>query len=162
MADHKREANFQDECFIAKRTKATDLDVEGVERGRVEKENDVVERNQPVPNETNSRNGSNSKQELSKDCKKDTEIPGNNSASEDAVLCNSEIEHQEVGKLSCIEADAAEDKGSRHTMEDAWVVLPDASLEYIGNLRCSFASCLLVMVAALLFKTFEFPVYPTS
>ncbi|MCO5552481.1 hypothetical protein L7F22_005993 [Adiantum nelumboides] len=26
-----------------------------------------------------------------------------------------------------IEADAAEDKGCRHTMEDAWVLLPDAS-----------------------------------
>ena len=36
-----------------------------------------------------------------------------------------------------IEADAAEDKGSRHTMEDAWVVLPDASLEFPGKLRLS-------------------------
>lgn len=34
-----------------------------------------------------------------------------------------------------IEADAAEDKGSRHTMEDAWVVLLDASLDYPGQLR---------------------------
>ncbi|KAF5201481.1 Serine/threonine protein phosphatase [Thalictrum thalictroides] len=37
-----------------------------------------------------------------------------------------------------IEADAAEDKGSRHTMEDAWVIiLPDASLDFSGNLRCA-------------------------
>ncbi|XP_027358785.1 probable protein phosphatase 2C 8 isoform X1 [Abrus precatorius] len=36
-----------------------------------------------------------------------------------------------------IEADAAEDKGSRHAMEDAWVLLPDASLDYPGNLRCA-------------------------
>ncbi|MCD7446678.1 hypothetical protein HAX54_014449 [Datura stramonium] len=36
-----------------------------------------------------------------------------------------------------IEADAAEDKGSRHTMEDASVVLPDASLEFPGKLRCA-------------------------
>lgn len=36
-----------------------------------------------------------------------------------------------------IEADAAEDKGSRHTMEDAWVVLPDASFEFPGKLRCA-------------------------
>ncbi|KAK7380067.1 hypothetical protein VNO78_32443 [Psophocarpus tetragonolobus] len=36
-----------------------------------------------------------------------------------------------------IEADAAEDKGSRHTMEDAWVVLLDATLDYPGNLRCA-------------------------
>lgn len=34
-----------------------------------------------------------------------------------------------------IEADVAEDKGSRHTMEDASVVLPDASLEFPGKLR---------------------------
>ncbi|XP_022135175.1 probable protein phosphatase 2C 8 [Momordica charantia] len=36
-----------------------------------------------------------------------------------------------------IEADAAEDKGSRHTMEDAWVLLLDASLDSPGKLRCS-------------------------
>ncbi|XP_058180543.1 probable protein phosphatase 2C 8 isoform X2 [Rhododendron vialii] len=36
-----------------------------------------------------------------------------------------------------IEAEAAEDKGSRHTMEDAWVVLPDASLDFPGKLRCA-------------------------
>ncbi|KAL0283367.1 UNVERIFIED_CONTAM: putative protein phosphatase 2C 8 [Sesamum angustifolium] len=36
-----------------------------------------------------------------------------------------------------IEADAAEDRGSRHTMEDAWVVLYDATLEFPGNLRCA-------------------------
>eukprot|EP00250_Pteridium_aquilinum_P013042 c21095_g1_i1 orf=159-1022(+) len=36
-----------------------------------------------------------------------------------------------------VEADAAEDKGSRHTMEDAWVVLPDASLGQPGKLRCA-------------------------
>ncbi|XP_016439549.1 WAT1-related protein At3g18200 isoform X2 [Nicotiana tabacum] len=36
-----------------------------------------------------------------------------------------------------IEADVAEDKGSRHTMEDASVVLPDASLEFPGKLRCA-------------------------
>ncbi|XP_010924512.1 probable protein phosphatase 2C 67 [Elaeis guineensis] len=137
MADHKREADSQDECFIAKRTKATDLDAEGGEKGRVEKENDVLESNLQVSNETISPNGSNSQQELSKDCKKVAEIPEINSATKDAVLCNSETIHQEVSKLSCIEADAAEDKGSRHTMEDAWVVLPDASLEYPGSLRCA-------------------------
>lgn len=34
-----------------------------------------------------------------------------------------------------IEADAAEDKGSRHSMEDAWVVLLDAALDSPGKLR---------------------------
>ncbi|KAM1238700.1 hypothetical protein ACFX2I_039377 [Malus domestica] len=37
-----------------------------------------------------------------------------------------------------IEADAAEDKGLRHAMEDAWVVLLDAAGEdFPGNLRCA-------------------------
>ncbi|GKV23617.1 hypothetical protein SLEP1_g33324 [Rubroshorea leprosula] len=36
-----------------------------------------------------------------------------------------------------IEADVAEDKGSRHTMEDAWVVMPDACLDSPGKLRCA-------------------------
>ncbi|KAG6746829.1 hypothetical protein POTOM_049198 [Populus tomentosa] len=36
-----------------------------------------------------------------------------------------------------IEANAAEDKGSRHSMEDAWVVLLDASLDSPGKLRCA-------------------------
>ncbi|KAI4365818.1 hypothetical protein MLD38_021772 [Melastoma candidum] len=36
-----------------------------------------------------------------------------------------------------VEADASEDKGSRHTMEDAWVVLPDAWLDSPGKLRCA-------------------------
>ncbi|XP_061993695.1 probable protein phosphatase 2C 67 [Rosa rugosa] len=34
-----------------------------------------------------------------------------------------------------IEAEAAEDKGLRHAMEDAWVLLLDASLGFQGNLR---------------------------
>lgn len=34
-----------------------------------------------------------------------------------------------------IEADAAEDKGSRHSMEDASVVLLDAAVDCPGNLR---------------------------
>ncbi|KAG6672943.1 hypothetical protein I3843_16G085800 [Carya illinoinensis] len=36
-----------------------------------------------------------------------------------------------------IEADAAEDKGSRHSMEDAWVVLLDATAGSPGKLRCA-------------------------
>lgn len=34
-----------------------------------------------------------------------------------------------------VEADAAEDKGSRHSMEDAWVVLPDAWSDFPVKLR---------------------------
>ncbi|XP_047339206.1 probable protein phosphatase 2C 8 [Impatiens glandulifera] len=36
-----------------------------------------------------------------------------------------------------IEAEAAEDKGTRHSMEDTWVILPDATLGLPGTLRCS-------------------------
>lgn len=36
-----------------------------------------------------------------------------------------------------IEADAAEDKGSRHTMEDAWVVLLNSTADSPSNLRCA-------------------------
>ncbi|TXG51403.1 hypothetical protein EZV62_023927 [Acer yangbiense] len=36
-----------------------------------------------------------------------------------------------------IEADAAEDKGSRHSMEDAWVVMVDARADSPPNLRCA-------------------------
>ncbi|KAJ7970320.1 Protein phosphatase 2C family protein [Quillaja saponaria] len=50
----------------------------------------------------------------------------------------SKQEKQKVEEVGFkIEADAAEDKGSRHTMEDAWVVLLDASLDYPGKLRCA-------------------------
>lgn len=37
--------------------------------------------------------------------------------------------------IFALEADAAEDKGLRHSMEDAWVVLQDAALGSPGNLR---------------------------
>lgn len=42
-----------------------------------------------------------------------------------------------------IEADAAEDKGARHTMEDASVMLLDVSLDYPGNLRSFFCLCIM-------------------
>ncbi|KAL1224053.1 putative protein phosphatase 2C 8 [Cardamine amara subsp. amara] len=43
----------------------------------------------------------------------------------------------EEKKEIIVEADVAEDKGARHTMEDVWVVLPDASLDFPGKLRCA-------------------------
>ncbi|KAB2001601.1 hypothetical protein ES319_D11G004800v1 [Gossypium barbadense] len=46
-------------------------------------------------------------------------------------------EESEKGEKSLdIEADVAEDKGSRHTMEDAWVIMLDATLDSPGKLRC--------------------------
>ncbi|KAA8541303.1 hypothetical protein F0562_025266 [Nyssa sinensis] len=53
---------------------------------------------------------------------------------------NGSLEHKEQNTSKVgfvIEADAAEDKGSRHTMEDAWVVLSDASMDFPGKLRCA-------------------------
>ena len=47
-------------------------------------------------------------------------------------------QNQAVGEVGFeIEAEVAEDKGSRHAMEDAWVVLPDACLDFPGKLRYS-------------------------
>lgn len=48
-----------------------------------------------------------------------------------------QIMHKQIDFVE-IEADAAEDKGSRHTMEDASVVLVDASSDSPPNLRLSF------------------------
>lgn len=136
MADHKREANFQDEDALVKRSKVSDVDLESVEKIGENLDTNVLVRNDPISTGTNGKNDSNLQQELPKDSIKDIRIPEMSSSSEDKVSCYSEV-HQEVSKLSCIEADAAEDKGSRHTMEDAWVVLPDPSLEYPGKLRCA-------------------------
>ncbi|XP_017974021.1 PREDICTED: probable protein phosphatase 2C 8 [Theobroma cacao] len=48
-----------------------------------------------------------------------------------------ETEKEEVKEKSLeIEASVAEDKGSRHTMEDAWVIMLDATLNSPGKLRC--------------------------
>ncbi|GAB2301269.1 hypothetical protein Dimus_035302 [Dionaea muscipula] len=61
------------------------------------------------------------------------ELPEKNVGSGDPNGC-----HDSRGSTDfTIEAGAADDKGSRHTMEDAWVVLPDASLGCPGKLRCA-------------------------
>lgn len=52
-----------------------------------------------------------------------------------AVVSNNTSCVAEEKKEFLVEADVAEDKGARHTMEDVWVVLPDASLEFPGKLR---------------------------
>ncbi|KAK8587179.1 hypothetical protein V6N13_086183 [Hibiscus sabdariffa] len=45
-------------------------------------------------------------------------------------------EEAEKEKSLEIEADVAEDKGTRHSMEDAWVIMLDATLNSPGKLRC--------------------------
>ncbi|CAH2037065.1 unnamed protein product [Thlaspi arvense] len=57
---------------------------------------------------------------------------GDRAAEEESSSCVSE---EKKGFL--IEAAAAEDRGGRQTMEDVWVVLPDASLDFPGKLRCA-------------------------
>ena len=49
-----------------------------------------------------------------------------------------EVVSGDASKVTRIEADGSEDKGCRQRMEDAWVLLPDASLEHSGNLRYLF------------------------
>jgi len=61
---------------------------------------------------------------------------------------NSNDEQSYQGKKSfSIEADVAEDKGSRHNMEDAWVVLPNANLDSTAKLR--FLSSILNILSCL-------------
>ena len=73
--------------------------------------------------------------------KRDTSQKGSNlpldpCISDEKSTTISEVPSQQEMILTSVEADAAEDKGCRHTMEDAWVVLPDASMGSPGNLRC--------------------------
>lgn len=53
--------------------------------------------------------------------------------------CSSDDAGEKKGQEFAIEADAAEDKGSRHSMEDAWVVLLDASSGSPGKLRSFYS-----------------------
>ncbi|CAL9089282.1 probable protein phosphatase 2C 67 isoform X2 [Musa acuminata AAA Group] len=111
MADHKRGANFNDDDPITKRSKGIDVDT-GVENKSINADCSVSVNNQSVSDEMNGKKESNFDDKLS-------DTP------------------QQGSMVTCIEADAAEDKGSRHTMEDASVVLLDASLESPGKLRCA-------------------------
>lgn len=62
----------------------------------------------------------------------------NNNSVENKRSSNNSSDQIECShQFTLIEADAAEDKGSRHTMEDTWVVLPDASSGIPGKLRCA-------------------------
>ncbi|XP_021736413.1 probable protein phosphatase 2C 8 [Chenopodium quinoa] len=53
---------------------------------------------------------------------------------------NSAKDDNSASSFVTIEAAAAEDKGSRHSMEDAWVVLPDANFDDSAKLRCAHFS----------------------
>ncbi|CAK7349662.1 unnamed protein product [Dovyalis caffra] len=76
----------------------------------------------------------------SKRQKTEAEVLGEESKRNDSGREEKQQKQQQIatGKEFKIEANAAEDKGSRHSMEDAWVVLLDASLDSPpANLRCA-------------------------
>lgn len=133
MADHKREASFKNEDLVTKRSKITDINI-GLESKNNNGDCTKVW-NQSVSDEMNGKKGNNSDEKLFGKADNNSQVSVTRNSSEDASSHNSVDSKQHMIRVTCIEADAAEDKGSRHTMEDAWVVLLDASLETPGKLR---------------------------
>ncbi|KAL4180983.1 hypothetical protein AMTRI_Chr12g268850 [Amborella trichopoda] len=137
----KREGDFNDANLSAKKSKHSgDLETENTET--------PVEFLQSIPSDGIRRNASNvildndaaiwpsistgtcsqnpSDRKLDVSC--DTiHTSESGTTIEDKAVCDSASSR---GQLSFIEADAAEDKGSRTTMEDAWVILPDAFIGF--------------------------------
>lgn len=74
---------------------------------------------------------------------------GSNS-SEDQTDGGGVVKKLKTGRFLEIEADAAEDKGSRHTMEDTSVVLLDATADSPSNLRSipSYIHCVRFLICA--------------
>jgi integrin-linked kinase-associated serine/threonine phosphatase 2C len=73
--------------------------------------------------------------EAKKTCQKESEAPSSKCFSDGKAAADSSVSGEQKVVLTAVEADAAEDKGCRHTMEDAWVVLPNAGAEPPGSLR---------------------------
>ncbi|XP_026386903.1 probable protein phosphatase 2C 8 [Papaver somniferum] len=126
VSNTKRELDSDDSELAAKRSKISECSEK-----EEEKQNgcEEVKTSQLVLLEKND------------DCQSESVNGGivgdNNQSVKDNVLSDQKSSIP-VTKLPCtIEADAAEDKGSRHTMEDASVVLLDASLQVPGKLRCA-------------------------
>lgn len=137
MADTVREDDFRDDDFVAKRIKITDVDTGNLVKQKQEEQNldiHAVDGNVIKPTISMGQNVISVEGKLFGST--DKLIPESNKTSQDTLSCSSgEVHDLFVDNLCNIDAAAAEDKGSRHTMEDAWVVLPDASLEYPGKLR---------------------------
>ncbi|MQM10262.1 hypothetical protein Taro_043152, partial [Colocasia esculenta] len=125
---HPKRANAVDtEDPIGKKPKVTpSLEENSGEEGSHDVH--VSEENKPAPVEENSLKIFNSGGSVTQDSRENS--PKDMSHDLGAL-------DQRNSELSIIEAYAAEDKGSRHSMEDAWVVLPDASMEFPGPLRCA-------------------------
>lgn len=116
MTHQKREASSSNEDWVSKRPKgaatSTEKDCQVETAGSQEMNGE--KRDTP-------QNGSN--------------LPLDPCISDEKSTTILEVPSQQEMILTSVEADAAEDKGCRHTMEDAWVVLPDASMGSPGNLR---------------------------
>ncbi|XP_074590361.1 LOW QUALITY PROTEIN: putative protein phosphatase 2C 67 [Curcuma longa] len=136
MADHKREGSFEN--LVTKRSKITDINI-GLESKNNNGDSTKVW-NQSVSAEMNGKKENSSDEKLFGKADNNSQVSVTRNSSEDVSSHNSVDSKQHVIRATCIEADAAEDKGSRHTMEDAWVVLLDASLETPGKLRCAHFS----------------------
>lgn len=116
MASQKREGSSTDDDCASKRLKGIDTASEtgcNVEAS--------------VSHETDA--------EARRTCQKESEAPSEKCVSNGKAAANSQVSGEQRMALTTIEADAAEDKGCRHTMEDAWVMLPNACAESPGSLR---------------------------
>ncbi|OEL25303.1 putative protein phosphatase 2C 67 [Dichanthelium oligosanthes] len=110
MAHQKREGISPDDDCASKRLKGTDTasEAECIVEASVSQETDAEAK---------------------------SEAPSERCVSDGKAAVNSKVSGEQKMVLTAVEADAAEDKGCRHTMEDAWVLLPDASAESPGSLR---------------------------
>ncbi|KAK8968677.1 putative protein phosphatase 2C 8 [Platanthera guangdongensis] len=139
MVDIKPEDDLEEESFIAKRIKITDIDVCNTVKENKEEQNldvhavDVYVMGSAI---SMGQNGGDLDEKVSGGIEK--QIQSIETLQETISCTSNEVQDQLVDNLFNIDAAAAEDKGSRHTMEDAWVVLPDASLDYPGSSRFLF------------------------
>ncbi|PWZ03896.1 putative protein phosphatase 2C 67, partial [Zea mays] len=101
----KREGSYADDDSTSKRIKGTDT---ASETG------DSVESSVSQQMDAEAR----------RTCQKESEAPSDKCVSDGECAANSKVSGEQKMVLTVVEADAADDKGCRHTMEDAWVVLP--------------------------------------
>lgn len=135
LSHPKRESISDSENSTGKKLKVTSSITENVEKAESSKTCTAHEINSSIGKNGDGRVGS----EVTTN-----QESGESNLAKDIPSCNLGASSQRVSKVFTIEASAAEDKGSRHSMEDAWVVLPDASMEFPGTLRCLCSSFMCV------------------
>ncbi|CAD6219746.1 unnamed protein product [Miscanthus lutarioriparius] len=118
MAHQKREGSSADDDCTSKRLKGTDTASEtgGSVEASVSQQMDA---------------------EARRTCQKESKVPSDKCIPDGEAAANSQVLGEQKMVLTAVEADTAEDKGCRHTMEDTWVVLPDGDAESPGSLRCA-------------------------